>query len=329
MNGDLTFNSRGFQKNYNANVDEAVLINDVKYSSFSKINSTINGLLTNYKLLLRNLNSTTENSDRFKNGDDQQLLSTVILETVLPLKKENQNSISLLSPKFSARYSPNSTKNNSNLNKNITYDSIFSLDRIDNNSVEGGESLTMGVEYSLTTKKDQRFINLSFANVLRVNENPDLPKLYGLSEKRSDFIGEFDFTPSKFFDLNYQFSLDKNLNRSNYNLIKTNININNFVTSFEFLEEDNYLNQDSYLTNNTKFNFDTNNSIAFETSKNLDQNITNYYNLIYEYENDCLTAAIEYNKNYYTDGDLKPDENIMFTIKIIPFGKISSPVLVK
>ena len=329
MNGDLTFNARGFQKNYNTNVDEAVLINDVKYSSFSKINSTINGLLTNYKLLLRNLNSTTENSDKFKNGDDQQLLSTVILETKLPLKKENQNSISLLSPKFSARYSPNSTKNNSNLNKSITYDGIFSLDRIDDSSVEGGESLTMGAEYSLTTKKNQRFINLSFANVLRVNENPDLPKLYGFSEKRSDYIGEFYFTPSKFFDLNYQFSLDKNFNRSNYNLIKTKININNFVTSFEFLEEDNYLNQDSYLTNNTKFNFDSNNSIAFETSKNLDQNITNYYNLIYEYENDCLTAAIEYNKNYYTDGDLKPDENIMFTIKIIPFGKISSPVLVK
>ena len=329
MNGDLTFNARGFKKNYNTNADEVVLINDVKYSSFSKINSTINGLLTNYKLLLRNLNSTTENSDTFKNGDDQQLLSTVILETVLPLKKENQNSISLLSPKFSARYSPNSTKNNSNLNKSITYDSIFSLDRIDDKSVEGGESLTMGAEYSLTTKKDQRFINLSFANVLRVNENPDLPKLYGFSEKRSDFIGEFDFTPSKFFDLNYQFSLDKNLNRSNYNLIKTNININNFVTSFEFLQEDNYLNQDSYLTNNTKFNFDSNNSIAFETSKNLDQNITNYYNLIYEYENDCLTAAIEYNKSYYTDGDLKPEENIMFLIKIIPFGKISAPALVK
>ena len=329
INGDIIFNARGFQKNYNTNSDETVLINDIKYSSFPKINSTIDGLKTNYKLLLRNLNSNTENSDTFKNGDDQKLLSTIILENELPLKKENLNSISLLSPKFSARYSPNSTKNNSNLNKSIIYDSIFSLDRIDDTSVEGGGSLTLGTEYSLTDKKNQRIISLSFANVLRVSENPDLPKLYGFSEKRSDFIGEFDFTPSKFFDLNYQFSLDKNLNRSNYNLIKTNININNFVTSFEFLEEDNYLNQDSYLTNNTKFNFDRNNSIGFGTSKNLDQNITNYYNLIYEYENDCLTAAIEYNKSYYTDGDLKPDENIMFSIKIIPFGKISSPALAK
>ena len=81
--------------------------------------------------------------------------------------------------------------------------------------------------------------------------------------------------------------------------------------------------------NTSKFNFDSNNSIGIGTSKNLDQNITNYYNLIYEYENDCLTAAIEYNKSYYTDGDLKPEENILFSIKIIPFAKVSSPSLTK
>ncbi len=327
LNGDLTFNTRGFQKNYNTNTDETILINDLKYSSFYNISPSINGLLTNYKLLLRNFNSSIENSSRFQNGEDHQLLSTVLLENKLPLKKENKNSTSILTPKISARYSPNSTKNNSNSGKRLTYENIFLLDRIDNTSVEGGESLTLGAEYSLTGKKNDKFISLSLANVLRKNENLHLPKLYSFSEKRSDFIGEFNFVPSKFFDLNYQFSLDKDLARSNYNLIKTSFNINNFVTSFEFLEEDNYLSQESYLKNNTKFNFDKNNSIGFGTSKNLDQNITNYYNLIYEYENDCLTAAIEYNKSYYTDVDLKPEENILFLIKIIPFGKISSPAI--
>ncbi len=328
INGDLTFNSRGFQKNYNANSDESILINDFKYSSFSKINSNIDGLITNYNLLLRNLNSSTENSDTFKEGDNQQLLSTILIGAEFPLKKENENSISLLSPKISARYSPNLTKNNSNLNKTINYNNIYALDRIDDSAVEGGGSITFGAEYSLDTEGDQRFFNLSFANIIRAKENPDLPELYGFSEKRSDFIGELDFIPSKFFDLSYQFSLDKNLENSNYDLVKANININNFVTSFEFLEEDNYLNENSYIKNTTKFNFDNNNSIGFGTEKNLDKNITNYYNLIYEYENDCLTAAIEYNKSYYTDADLKPDENILFLIKIIPFGKIASPPIV-
>ena len=62
--------------------------------------------------------------------------------------------------------------------------------------------------------------------------------------------------------------------------------------------------------------------LVLELQKNLDQNITDYYNLIYEYENDCLTAAIEYNKSYYVDRDLKPEEKlIIFNKKIIPFGK--------
>ena len=65
--------------------------------------------------------------------------------------------------------------------------------------------------------------------------------------------------------------------------------------------------------------------MSFEISKNLDKNITDYYNLIYEYKNDCMTAALEYNKTFYDADDLESDQNIFFTIKIIPFGKISSP----
>ena len=201
------------------------------------------------------------------------------------------------------------------------------MDRIDDSAVEGGESFTLGIEYSSKDKTGKDFFNLSFANIFRLNENPDLPKIHGISNKRSDIIGKLDFIPSKFFDLSYKFSLDENLESSNYDLVKANFNINNFVTSFEYLEEDNYLNQSSYIKNISKFNFSDNYSIGFETSKNLDQNITDYYNLIYEYENDCLTAAIEYNKSYYSDGSLKPEENTLFSIKIIPFGKINSPSL--
>ena len=88
---------------------------------------------------------------------------------------------------------------------------------------------------------------------------------------------------SNLFDLEYEFSLDKNLDNSNFNLLRTNFTINNFVTSFEFLEEDNIIGNKSYITNKSKLAFDKNNFISFETSKNLDKNITDYYNLIYEY----------------------------------------------
>ena len=86
---------------------------------------------------------------------------------------------------------------------------------------------------------------------------------------------------SNLFDLEYEFSLDKNLNDSNFDLIRTNFTINNFVTSFEFLEEDNIIGNKSYITNQSKITFDKNNSLAFETSKNYNNNYNNIN--IYKY----------------------------------------------
>ena len=48
---------------------------------------------------------------------------------------------------------------------------------------------------------------------------------------------------------------------------------------------------------------------------------------MYQYRNDCLTAAVEYNKEYYNDDDLEANEQLLFTITIIPFGGASSPNL--
>ena len=69
---------------------------------------------------------------------------------------------------------------------------------------------------------------------------------------------------------------------------------------------------------------DEENSISFSSTKNLDKGISEYYNLIYEYQNDCLAAAVEYNKTFYSDGDLKPQQNLFFIIKILPFGDLIS-----
>ena len=48
---------------------------------------------------------------------------------------------------------------------------------------------------------------------------------------------------------------------------------------------------------------------------------------MYQYKNDCLAAAIEYNKDYYSDRELKPTESIFFKLTIIPFGQTNSPNL--
>ena len=49
--------------------------------------------------------------------------------------------------------------------------------------------------------------------------------------------------------------------------------------------------------------------------------MTEFYNLVYQYENDCLRAAIEYTK-FYSDDDIKPERNY-YLLTIVPFSKIS------
>ena len=42
------------------------------------------------------------------------------------------------------------------------------------------------------------------------------------------------------------------------------------------------------------------------------------YDLVYEYKNDCLIAGIKYRKTYYEDRELKPTEDLLFTITFYP-----------
>ena len=72
------------------------------------------------------------------------------------------------------------------------------------------------------------------------------------------------------------------------------------------------------LSNSIEYNIDDKNFFTFKTRRNRKLNLTEYYDLVYEYKNDCLTAGIKYKKSYYSDGDLKPTENLLFTITLFP-----------
>ncbi|XOJ73613.1 hypothetical protein ABXT43_01875 [Candidatus Pelagibacter sp. Uisw_114] len=50
--------------------------------------------------------------------------------------------------------------------------------------------------------------------------------------------------------------------------------------------------------------------------------------MIYEYKNDCLVAGIQYKKNYYSDADIKPVEELFFSITIVPLGTFSPDKMV-
>ena len=169
--------------------------------------------------------------------------------------------------------------------------------------------------------------SLNLAKVYRDKINEDLPTKSTIGEKDSDIVGNLKIIPNKLLDIDYSFSLDNNMETANYHLLKTGLTINNFVTSFEFLEENNFVGKESYVENKTSYNFKNNTSLSFSTRKNKRTDLTEFYNLIYEYKNDCLVAAVKYNKEYYDDKEIKPEESIFFSLTIKPFGKANSPNL--
>ena len=143
-----------------------------------------------------------------------------------------------------------------------------------------------------------------------------------LHQKNSNLFGSIDYKISESLIFDYNFAVDNNLNNLTYNSIGLDLSINNFVTKFNFIEEETNLGNTNVFENISKYNFDDNNSLSFKTRRNRELNLTEFYNLIYEYKNDCLTAGIRFSKSYYEDRDLKPTENLMFTISFYPITNI-------
>ena len=321
---NLTLISNGYQKNYDTNVYEKVLINDLKYSSVPRINS--NGFVNKINVLLKNVTTESENSNEYSESFRSQNFGSLLYDISYPMKKDGSKFDSFLTGKASFMYSPNKNKNLKNLDRKIDIKNIFSQNRLSlNNSVEGGQSITFGGEYELIDKKNNSILTAGLASVLRDVSDSKLPTKSTINNKSSDFIGSLDIKPNNNFNIAYNFSVDNDFSSTNYNLIKADLTINKFVTTFEFLQEDDEVGSENYYSNEIKFLLDNSNSLKYRTRRNKKTDLTEYYNLIYEYKNDCLTAAIQYNKDYYSDKDLEPNEEIFFSISIVPFSSIKSP----
>ena len=322
--GRLDYKISGSSQKKNTNVSESYLINDLIYKSnflFSKY-----GAISNYEFELKNSLKKGKNSNKYKDDTQSENFAALIFNSSIPLKKNYKNYIGNLSPKINARFSPNKSENLNDLDRKINITNIFSKNRLGlNDTLEGGKSLTLGFDYHLKTKENDDFLEFSLGQIFKDTEDKRLPLTSKMQNKSSDIVGNFNFLPSNKFKINYDFSLDNNLDTVNYTKIETQLNINNFITSFDFLEENDDIGSDSYLLSDVKYKLNEKNSVSYNTRRNRKTDLTEYYNLIYEYKNDCLIAGIEYNKEYYQDRDLKPTEQIFFSITLTPFTTISTP----
>ena len=211
-----------------------------------------------------------------------------------------------------------------NESRQINTENIFNIDRLGLvDTLESGQNLTLGLKY----KKEKidninRYFELNLGKVLRTKSNNNIPSNSTLDKKKSNYFGKLSNKLNENLDFNYEFSVSHNLDEIQYNSFGATFSKNNFVTTFNYIEENGVIGSSNIIENKTTFNFDEKNFISFKTRENREVDLTEYYDLIYEYKNDCLTAAIKYNKTYYEDRDLEPTEDFMFSIKLIPLTAV-------
>ncbi len=315
--------SSGNQKKYSTNIYELSQVNDILISSNQFILSDI--FETNFRTLFKNVNTKGKNSDTYKDKTQSEILSNFLYDISLPLRKTEEKYTKFLTPKLSIRHSPNKTKNIQDLDRQLNIDNIFSLNRIGtNDEIESGTSLTIANEFLIKNENQSDIFSFDIGTVFREEENKNLPSNSTLRNSQSDIVGGLSFSGTENWKIDYKFSADNDLNTVNLHRLGNTFKVNNFIHTFEFYEENNSLGDNSYYSNTLTYEANNSNFISFRTRRNNKTNLTEFYNLIYEYKNDCLVASINYNKEYYSNNALEPTENLFFNITLIPLGSTNT-----
>ena len=325
INGSLNFYSTGTNKLSNTNNLRTTVVNDFNYSSNDFISRL--GFKNNFELYLKNLNAVGKNDSIYTSNAQIDGMSTLKIDSSFPLLKSRNMIKETLIPKISFRINPgNNMDNYSDTSANINVNNVFDINRLGiSNDFEAGKSLTFGLDYKFDQLENNqsedtkdKYLELKLATVIRDQNENDIPISSTINRKNSDLFGSIN---NQLFDnvsLTYNFSLDNDMKTINSNTIETEISINNFITTFNFIEQRNDIGSTHLLSNVTEYKINDSTSLKFSTRRNKKINLTEYYDLSYEYKNDCLTAALKFNKSFYQDNDLKPTEDLFFSITLIP-----------
>ena len=327
FNGSLNFYSTGINKLSNTNNLRTTVVNDIVFNSKDFISNL--GLKNNFDLYLKNLNSSGKKDPLYSSNIQIDGMSILKFDSSLPLLKSTNISRQTLTPKISLRINPgNNMDNYSGSVTNITANNVYDINRLGISDVfEAGRSLTFGFDYKFDPLENDesentkdKYFEVKLATVTRDEFENDIPISSTINKKNSDIFGSINNRLFNNLNLNYDFSLDNDLKTINSNSISTDISINNFVTSFNYIEKRNEIGSTHMLSNTTEYMVNDNSSLKFSTRRNKEINLTEYYDLSYEYKNDCLTAALKFKKTFYQDNDLKPTEDLLFSITLVPLA---------
>ena len=324
-------------KNLGENINQTHQINKITTSSNLKKTKSIQGMGSIFKTSIKNINIYNDNVENVKENLNNDIYLTLAMENSYPLVKYNDKTEQSISPIIFSKYTTGSMENAAGQNKILSYQDIFSMDRTNSSTnIETGASIGYGAEYNINKKnlKNEVYLDAGFSigQVLKKSRLKEMPKNSSLQEKRSDYVGNASFKViseklnSGQFDINYNYILNKNFNAFLKNEITTSLSNNNNNLSLSYYEE-NKVGSKHYVETKYQREFKDNLSFAMGIRKNLEEDFTERNFIETNYESDCLKIGLTLSKIFYQDEELKPSNNLTFSIVLKPFGSPVAPDL--
>ena len=324
--GILNFSSKGNNNLKDTNNLKTSINNDLSLKTFDYVSDF--GVKSNLGFHFKNVNTSAKNDSVYKSSLQSELMGIINFEGSLPLIKETERYFNSLTPKFSFRINPTDMKNYSSSEREINTSNLFAINRLGlDNTLEEGQSLTVGIDFKKEKLAEiNKFFELNIGTIFRDETEERIPTNSTINQKSSNIFGSSTFGIYENLKINYDFATDNDLQTFEYNSLGATFSLNKLVTNFDFVEKNGKMGSVNFLKNTTTFNFDDKNYFSFNTRRNRKINLTEYYDLVYEYKNDCLTAGVKYKKTYYEDRDLKPTEDLLFTITLIPITQYEQKI---
>jgi len=327
--GFFDFTSNAVYKNYDSDKHLSFLNNDVIWTSNSL--TTKKGVVNSFGGMISNINYEAKNTPDYKTkGTVNELKSVLTYKSSLPMKKDNINSFNIFSPNFMLRYTPGHMRDLGDESLMLKQTNLFAMNKT--SEIENGLSAILGFDFKKNDKNADGSIRekytLSIGQVFRDENNHDIPSKSSLDQKSSDVVGEFNYNFLKVGSLKYKFSLDHNINEMNYSEISSNFNYGKIDFDLDYLEERNHVGEENYINTGINLNLNKNNKLSLGTKKNFKTESTEFYDMSYQYLNDCLTAGLVYRREFYEDAAVEQKDTLMFQITFVPFGGVKTPTFI-
>tara|TARA_B100001057_G_scaffold493107_2_gene586922 strand:- start:180 stop:2516 length:2337 start_codon:yes stop_codon:yes gene_type:complete len=317
-------------KNYDVDKQIDVVSNEFNWVSNSWVNRY--GFENEFLGLFKNVNYKAKNAENYKTEDSvSEFYGALGFKSELGLFKFRENNkLNIFKPKLLVKISPSDSRNISSESSTLSYSNLYELNKIKTiDKVDTGSSISLGFDFKINNLNENNQVKneqfkFSLGQIISAEENRDMPSRSTLNEKMSDIIGQTSFNLNDNIKVSNSFLLDQNLENFNQNQIDLSIIYPKTSFNVNFLEESQHIGNTKYIQSKAGFNFN-NGLISLEAKRNLLSNSAEFYDLSYEYINDCLKAGVAFRREFYRDRDLEQEDSLIFKVTFSPLGTITTP----